>query len=89
MMACCAKIMGEAMKYLLVAALACLSLALISEPSFAAKKAKMAAKACTEGALCHGSCDSLGWCQPMRCVGGKWVARPFKCWGPTCISAKC
>lgn len=77
------------MKYLIVAALAALSLALVSQPSFAAKKAKAKAKACTEAALCHGSCDKLGWCQPMRCVGGKWVARPFKCWGPACVSAKC
>ena len=75
----------ETMKAILIAALTCLSLALVSDAAFAAGKKKAAAPAaCTNGQVCAANCNPAGWCQRMVCVGGKWERRMMGCWGAFC-----
>lgn len=73
------------MKVILITALTCLSLALVSDAAFAAaKKKSMAAGKCNVGQTCAADCNSVGWCSRMVCVGGKWEKRMVGCVGNLC-----
>jgi hypothetical protein len=73
------------MKVTLIAALACLSLAFVSDSAFAAAKKKAAAPAsCTTGQVCAANCNAAGWCSRMVCSSGKWEKRMVGCWGAWC-----
>jgi hypothetical protein len=77
------------MKATRVAAIACLSLALLSDMSFAQSKKKEAAPSiagttCTTGQTCAANCDGMGWCSRMVCSGNKWEKRLVSCVGTFC-----
>lgn len=73
------------MKVVLIAALTCLSLAVVSDAAFAQgkKKAPAAAK-CTAGQTCAADCNTMGWCSRMVCNAGKWEKRMGGCFGTMC-----
>lgn len=75
--------MEATMKTALLAALTCLSLALVSQPADAAKKAAAPGK-CTTGQSCAANCNAMGWCARMVCDGGKWQKRMVGCFGTFC-----
>lgn len=73
------------MKAVLVAALTCLSLAVVSDAAFAqAKKKAVTAAKCTTGQICAADCNNMGWCSRMVCNAGKWEKRMVGCFGAMC-----
>lgn len=75
------------MKIAVIAAVACLALALATDASFAAKKKmSLAGKACSPaGKVCTVECSPSGWCNRLVCTNaGKWEKRLADCWGPVC-----
>jgi len=78
------------MKILAVAAFACLSLALMSDSSFAARKmATVAGQKCTTGAVCATNCSPNNWCTRYVCVNSKWEKRLPGCTQPFCGGPAC
>lgn len=79
------------MKVLFAVALACLSLTLMTDASFAAKKKMtvVAGGACTTGATCATNCEPNGWCTRYVCVGSKWEKRLPGCSQPFCGGSAC
>ncbi len=72
------------MKITLLAALACLSLALAPDSASAAAKKSMKMGKCTAGQTCAADCNTMGWCSRMVCNAGKWEKRMMGCVGSMC-----
>jgi hypothetical protein len=79
------------MKVMRVVAIACLSLVLLSDMSFAQSRrntlpstAGASGTTCTTGQTCAADCDAMGWCSRMVCSGNKWEKRLLSCIGPLC-----
>ena len=75
----------DTMKATLIAAVACLSLVLVSDAAFAqSKKQSSMAGKCTTGQSCAANCNTMGWCSRMSCNAGKWEKRLVGCFGNMC-----
>ena len=74
------------MKFHVVAALACLAVALTPGAAFAQKKAPAAAgKVClTAKQTCATDCNAAGYCLRMVCEAGKWRKTMVGCFGTLC-----